>query len=328
MITYVLSTSFGDEVHITNYGARIIKWQTQANKKQRNIILSYEKTSDYLNDEFYLGAIVGPYANRIKDSRIDNLNKDNITINLASNEGKHQLHGGPFALSHQFWDVLSQSNNTLILFCVLKDGFNGYPGPIHFVVTYKLKEKGKGEVSLFTNIKITSKKVTIVGPTTHPYFNLSGTRENVSKHYLQLHANDYTELDQSNIPTGRVIDINNNDKFNFKNKRTLGMKGGIQKLDDNFLIQSILSKKTIEQAVLSSPNNDIHLHVFSNYPCLQVYTGEHLSAPFIAHQGICLEPQFAPNSPNQSNFTFELTTPERPLDVSIEYRLIKSEILD
>ncbi|NQZ89866.1 MAG: galactose mutarotase [Colwellia sp.] len=325
MKTFVLTSGFGDEVHITNYGARLMKWFTQVGGEQRNIILGHQNISDYLTDESYLGAIVGPYANRIKNARIDNVTEEYSAINLVNNEGPHQLHGGPTALSEQYWHVLSTTKNTLSLSCRLEDKFNGYPGPIHCVVTYKLQEMAKGDVSLLINIRVTSEKTTIAGPTTHPYFNLSGTSENVNKHSLQLHADTFTELDHSNIATGNIIEVNNTKTFNFKEKKTLGTKGETQKLDDNFIIQSLFNDHTVAHAVLSSPTNDIQLQVFSNYPCLQVYTGEHLSTPFIPHQGVCLEPQFAPNSPNQPNFTFELTTPDKPLNVTIEYRLVKAK---
>ena len=325
MKTFVLSSDWGDEVHITNYGARLMKWFTQVGGEQRNIILGPQNISDYLTDESYLGAIVGPYANRIKNSQVDNSNKENTVINLVSNEGQHQLHGGPAALSEQYWDVVGQTSNKLTLSCLLKDKFNGYPGPMHCFVSYELRRNNKGDVSLLTKINITSEQTTIAGPTTHPYFNLSVSGDNVSKHSLQLHADTYTELDQDNIQTGKIIEVNDSETLNFKEMKPLSTSGGTQKLDDNFIVQSLLSDNTVAHAVLSSPTDDLQLQVFSNYPCLQVYTGEHLSSPFIAHQGVCLEPQFAPDSPNKKDFTFELTTPEKPLNVTIEYRLVKAK---
>ena len=55
---------------------------------------------------------------------------------------------------------------------------------------------------------------------------------------------------------------NNTKKFNFKSKKTLGTKEGIQKLDDNFIVQSLFSDHTVANAVLSSPTDDIQLQVF------------------------------------------------------------------
>jgi len=330
---YVLIGAHGDEIHIINYGARITKWLTTVNGKQRNIILGFDEYQDYLEDESYLGAIAGPYANRIKNASVKNFYNESKPLKLAANEGQNQLHGGPNGFANIYWELIEHQTNCLKLACELQDGFNGYPGPIYCELTYQLVEhlpqntQQINKISLTTNIKISTKKATIAGPTTHPYFNLSGRITTVEDHSLQVNTDSYTEIDRSNIPTGVVIDTSANDVMNFAQKKKLSRNGDPQKLDDNFIIRSKFNKEASEHATLFSPTEDLKLVVKSNYPCIQVYTGEHLSHPFVAHQGICLEPQFAPNSPNTKNFVFEKTTKDKPLKVSIEYRLIKGKNL-
>jgi len=68
----------------------------------------------------------------------------------------------------------------------------------------------------------------------------------------------------------------------------------------------------------------VRLSVYSDYPGLQVYTGEHLAGPFKSRQGICLEPQFFPDSPNQKGFPFHFTRPGQPFKAHIRYQLDKA----
>ena len=56
-----------------------------------DVCLGYESLEEYWNNDGYVGACVGRYANRIGNSR--------FTLNgrewkLCANEGKNQLHGG------------------------------------------------------------------------------------------------------------------------------------------------------------------------------------------------------------------------------------------
>ncbi|MDO6840196.1 hypothetical protein Q4602_12000 [Paraglaciecola chathamensis] len=59
--------------------------------KIENVVLGYDKLLDYETKNRFFGAIVGRYANRIRDAQ--------ATINgrkvfLAANKGEHQIHGG------------------------------------------------------------------------------------------------------------------------------------------------------------------------------------------------------------------------------------------
>ena len=83
-------------VTISDFGARILDWQVQVNGSYRPIVLKYNNEADYLSDQFYLGAIVGPFANRIKDGRVDI--RESQVLHLDRNEGLNHLHGGENAL--------------------------------------------------------------------------------------------------------------------------------------------------------------------------------------------------------------------------------------
>ena len=311
---YEIANQHGDHISIANFGARLISWTTMVDQQPRNIILGYQNLSDYLTDSSFMGAIVGPYANRIAGASCQ-INQQ--LYPLDANEGKHQLHGGSNALANIFWQCIEQKNDALSLECHLADGFNGYPGDMKICVRYALSTRSE----LTIEISVTSAQATVAGPTTHPYFNLNHNNSE-SRHQLQILSEHYTPLDDTGIPTGDITSVAGTE-FDFLSTRQIPTT---LKLDDNFLRSqqdTTSSEQQLQHAVVQSYDKKLKLHVSSNYPAMQVYTGQYLEAPFSPSQGICLEPQFCPDSPNQTNFPFHLTSQYRPLKSVISYRLEK-----
>src|SRR5690606_40871138 len=89
---------------------------------------------------------------------------------------------------------------------------------------------------------------------------------------------------------------------------SLKINGGHKGLNHYFITKKSaeLTWKSLPVAKLSDPGNGRRLEVFTSYPGLQIYTGDYLKTkvsgcdyhqPF---QGICLECQLYPDSPNRS----------------------------
>lgn len=313
--SFVLCNAAGDEVCISNFGARLLQWHTDVDGIERNIILGYSSLSDYQQDPFYLGAMVGPFANRIGSAEFF---IDDQLITLDANEGVNHLHGGRNAISDMFWEVTEQSEQMLVLTCQLDDGFNGYPGPIAFKVVYRLND----DSALIIDIYADSEQPTVIGPTSHPYFNLAGVGNDHQHHILQVFAESYTETCSKGIPTGEIIPVEAT-SLDFRQPRILSSEASRDNVDHNF---TVVGSATEPQAKLISPDKKLQLHVMSDYPGLQVYTGHHLDGKFTSKEGLCLEPQFYPNSPNIDTFPFYLTTPEEPFSAQIKYQLVKPKL--
>ena len=79
-----------------------------------NIVLSYKENKDYLYDKFYMGAIIGRYANRIANGNLF-LNKE--TYHLDNNENGNHLHGGTISFHNKIWSVEknNSTNNSVFL---------------------------------------------------------------------------------------------------------------------------------------------------------------------------------------------------------------------
>lgn len=275
----------------------------------RELTLSYPTPEAYAQDPFYLGALVGPYANRISKGR---LRIGQQLYQLEPNEGQNQLHGGAAGLHQMSWHLLEQQESRLVLGCEMADGQGGYPGPVSFRVTYQLSEQSALDVELEASSKVT----TLVGPTLHPYFNLSADKTTINQHQLCLHAAHYAVVDAQSIPTGQLPKVQCS-VMDFSCAKTLNDI----RLDHNFVVNGNLHQAAAE---LISPDALLRLKVSSDYPGLQVYTGDHLSGPFKSRQGICLEPQFFPDSPNQKGFPFHFTSPGQPFKARIRYQLDKA----
>ncbi|GLX77473.1 aldose 1-epimerase [Thalassotalea insulae] len=313
--SFLLTNQNGDEVCITNYGARIVQWHTLVEQQERNIVLGYSSLANYLEDPAYLGAIAGPFANRIAKSCFV-LPEQQTVIQLAANEGIHHLHGGPDALSNVVWHLEAQDEQTIEFSYLFADGRNGYPGDIQFRVRYQLTDNSELKISLAA----TSEQATVIGPTSHAYFNLAGVEQSSNEHLLHINANYYTEVDEKKLPTGNIVAVEET-RLDFTKPRILKHDDERDQIDHNF----ILNSKDDWQAILISPDKKLQLHVSTTYPGLQVYTGDYLSGKFSPRQGFCLEPQYFPDSPNQSEFPFQFTTPEQPFEQEIVYQLVKLE---
>lgn len=306
--TWQISDSNGNSATILNLGARLINWQSNASN-QKNIIVGFNDNQDYLNDGAYMGAIAGPFANRIGGACYQ---MNGQSVNLGANEGNNHLHGGEDGLENVYWELVEQRQDAITL------GYKhtgdadtpGYPGEIAFLVTYQVLPKNGLSIELTAN----STETVPVGPTGHAYFNLGDHDKNINQHSLQLNAAQYTPVDDNNIPTGEILDVPAD--FDFTAAKHVEVS-----LDNNFVLQS--SDSAERAALLSCDESRLALEVFTDYPGIQVYTADHMSNPFVSRNAICLEPQYFPDSPNKPNFPFEFTSKERPFKKTIRYKMSK-----
>ena len=89
---FLLKNSKGISVKILSFGG-IIQEINLPNKNgfTENVVLSYINPKDYTKDNFYMGALIGRYANRISKSSFE-LNEE--IFKLTENESENHLHGG------------------------------------------------------------------------------------------------------------------------------------------------------------------------------------------------------------------------------------------
>lgn len=303
--TWQITNSKGNQATILNFGARLIDWSADITQG-RNIIVGFDHVEDYLQDGACMGAIAGPYANRIGGATVSIEDK---IINLGANEGENHLHGAQDGLQSVFWQLHSVSNNSLTLTHQhIASSGPSYPGNIQFQITYLLTENNE----LLIKLNAETDQLTPIGPTGHAYFNLGDQTQTIDTHKLQIKADSYTPVDDANIPTGEIAELPQ--EMDFSAAKPVSIR-----LDHNFVVSDHDSATPV--AKLCCDESDLSLEVFSDYPGVQIYTADHMGSPFISRNAICIEPQYFPDSPNKAQFPFEFTGPGKPFNKFIGYRL-------
>lgn len=191
------------EIHVCNLGGLIknilvrdCRW------KLVDVVLGFDTPEQYADPEYlknypYFGALIGRYANRIKDSRITVDGKDYA---LTKNEHENCLHGGINGFDKQIWEVEQPDETHLILRNTSPDGENGFPGNLNVTVRYSIENN----IFRITYDAICDQP-THVNLTHHPYFNLKPDDENIGNHELRLYTSRYLETTPDLIPTGAIL---------------------------------------------------------------------------------------------------------------------------
>lgn len=322
---YTLTNLSGMEVKIINYGAIVVSLTApDKNGKLEDVVLGYDSLGGYVNDKSFFGAIVGRYGNRINKGKFE---LDGNKYQLTINDGENHLHGGLKGFNKVVWDakpIETDSAQSLKLTYNSPDGEQGYPGNLTLTVTYTLTENNELQIdySAFTD------KPTIINPTHHSYFNLSGSTDNtILNHELKIDAEYITPVDKYLIPTGKLMNVENT-PFDFRTFHKIGerindadeqLKFG-RGYDHNFVLNNF-NGRIRKVAELYDPTSGRLMEVFTDQPGLQFYSGNFLDGTIKGKRGkiynyrtgLCLETQHFPDSPNHPNF------PSTRLDPGMKY---------
>jgi aldose 1-epimerase len=311
---YSLKNNSGIRINIINYGAIVRNiFIPDKNSKLSDVVLGYDTLQGYVNDKVYLGAIVGRYGNRIANGKFT---IDGKIYQLVKNNGENHLHGGPKGFYKVLWDAepeISDSEESLKLTYVSPDGEEGYPGTVVLTVTYTLNSKNE----LVINYKGKTNKPTVLNPTNHSYFNLSGDfTKTILDHELQINADKFTPMDENQIPTGEFRNVENT-PLDFRNSTPIGLHINDENeqlyygsgFDHNWVLNNF-DKRVRKIASLFHPNSGRYMEVLSDQPGLQFYSGNFLDGSFCGKNGLkyqkrtalCLETQCFPDSPNKPHF--------------------------
>ena len=80
------------KVEIINYGAIVVSITApDKNGKLEDVVLGFDNLEDYLNDNSFIGTIVGRFGNRIYNGKMILEGKE---YQLTINDGENHLHGG------------------------------------------------------------------------------------------------------------------------------------------------------------------------------------------------------------------------------------------
>ncbi len=332
----VLTNAKGVSARILSYGATLQSLVAPDRAgKRADVVLGYDDVATYESRPNYFGVSVGRYANRIAGGKFS---LDGRSYQLTQNDKTNSLHGGTQGFDKRVWqvaDVKSGATASVKLTLVSADGDQGYPGQLTTAVTYSLNDAG----DLTIAFDAATTKPTIVNMTNHAIFNLSGEGApgGTGQHRLTVPAGSYTPVDARLIPTGQIRPVHGT-VFDFTKPRLIadGIRDGRdeqirlgQGYDHNFVLDKGPTPTPELAARLEDGLSGRVLEVLSTEPGIQFYTGNFLDGTYVGKQGhlyrmgdgIALEPQKFPDSPNQPTFASARVDPGKPYRHVMIYRL-------
>ena len=326
---YVLKNKNGMEAAITNYGGRLAALLVpDSSGKMIDVAVGIGSVDGYIKStEPYYGATIGRYGNRIAKGHFILEGKQ---YTLATNNPPNTLHGGKKGYQDVVWDAKKINDQTLELTYLSKDMEEGFPGNLAIKVTYSLTDDNAFECSY----EATTDKTTVVNLTNHAYFNLNGEGSGtILNHMVQLNADNYTPVDSTLIPTGKIEPVKGT-PLDFTTPTTIGarinnvneqLKNG-KGYDHNF----VLNKHDIIQpiATVKGDKTGIVMEVYTEEPAMQFYSGNFMQGKNIMKYGekddyrtaFAMETQHYPDSPNQPQFPSTVLKPGQVYETKSIYK--------
>lgn len=316
ILLFTLSNKNGMSIKVSNYGATLVNVSApDRNGKFEPVVLGFDSLQNYLGRHPNFGSTIGRYANRISNAEFS---LNNETYHLKPNRGKHIIHGGSRGFSRQIFDVddyyVANDTAVLVLTYLSPDMEEGFPGNLSFRITYKLTENNE----IMLEYEATTDKPTVVNFTNHSYFNLSGCKEPVLNHVLNMDADSVMAVDTSGIPTGTFSPVIHT-PYDFTEPRSVGER--IADLPKGYDVTYKLRKKEDELslvATLYEPVSGRVLKAYTTEPGMQLFTGSselsritgHGGIQYKLYYGLCLEMQHFPDSPNNPSFPRVVLEPD------------------
>ncbi len=308
---FELKNSKGMSAEVINYGAILTKlFVPDKNGAVKDVVLGFDDVASYEVNASFFGAVIAPSANRIGGA---SFKIDGVEYKAAVNDGPNNLHSDYALGSHKrVWDY-EEVENGVKFSLAMNDMDMGFPGNKKFTITYTLTEDNE----IVLEYTGESDKKTIINPTNHSYFNLSGhdCGKLIIDDVLTLNASCYTPIVPGAIPTGEIASVADTVMDFTKGRRIaddidtkfdqLVMTGGY---DHNFVIDGY--DKTVRKiAIVEDKESGRVMEVYSDLPGVQFYAGNAIApqtgkggAKYSKRMGLCLETQFFPDSVNKPNF--------------------------
>lgn len=306
---YTITNNNGMVVELLSYGATVRSIAIPTESGLVDVALGYDTLAEYEEQEFYLGATVGRFANRIGGGKFSLKGKE---YELAVNNSPNHLHGGLVGFDKKVWTATLENDNAVVFSRISFDGEEGYPATFITKMIYKLTEANALDIEYWA----VADDTTIANLTNHTYFNLDGSGT-ILDHTITIHADQFTPIDATGLPTGEILDVTGT-PFDFRNpkliKRDIDLPHpqliNSRGYDHNFVLP--LTEEAdpnsdeiplILFAEVSSSKTNISMKAFTNQRGVQLYTGNFLDGSIgrnnhahVPRSGFCLETQCFPDA--------------------------------
>ena len=329
IILYTLRNDRGAEVRISNFGATIVS-ATMPDREGRmaDVVLGYARPESYFHDGPAAGKSVGRCANRIALGR---MTIDGKAYQLEINNGQNHLHGGTKNFANRVWESRVETNR-VVMTLLSEDGDQGYPGELTVEAVFDFDDDNALELTY----RARTDRTTVVNLTNHVYFNLAGEASgDILDHELQLHSSQVPEMNEYQIPTGRMLDVEGTPQ-DFRTFRAFrpGIDTAFNRIrdfrgyDHPFAIDGWKPGILGEAGTLRDPKSGRTVTVLTSQPSVMIYTGNWLAGSpetksggrYEDHAGVAIECQNFPDAVNRPEFPSPLLHPGETYCQKIVFR--------
>jgi len=325
---YTLRNSRGVTVRIITYGATVTElWTPDRQGRTADVVLGFDRLSQYETESPYFGCMVGRVAFRIAGGRFD---LDGKTYKLTLNDGRQHLHGGAKGFSRVVWRAEPMPGETpAVRFTYHSpDGDQGYPGALETAVVYALTEQSE----LRIDCTATTDRPTPVNLTHHGYFNLAGAGlGDVLGHVLRLDADRWIPAEEPDLPSGTIAPVKET-PFDFTRPTPIGAR--IAQVDgktrgyDLAYLHNHPEGALARVATLHEPQSGRTMEVSTTEPGIVLYTGNYLDGSlkgkagvvYPQYAGVCLETGRLPDSVHHPHFPSTILRPGQTYRHTCVYR--------
>lgn len=301
-------------LQVLSYGGAVCSIEAPDRRgRLANVVLGLPTLADYVRRSPYFGCITGRYANRIAGGRFT---LDGRPYHIPLNDGPNTIHGGGIGLDKRVWKVEERGDAAIRLHHTSPDGDQGFPGTLELRVEYSLGPEGEWRIEYAA----TTDAPTVLNLTNHSYFNLAGEGSgDVYRHVVQINADRYTPLGPGLVPTGTIEEVAGT-PLDFTAPTQVGarIRDSFPQLvtghgyDHNYVLRGgDVAARVVE------PESGRTLSVRTTEPGMQFYTGNFLDGTLVGPagrayrqgDGLALETQHFPDSPNQPAFPSTVLRP-------------------
>lgn len=279
------------------YGARMISLTVPDNTGvMLDVLVGYDNGSEYPKrvaegNHTYFGAVVGRYANRIKNGTFE-LYGNTYHIPENEHDGEDTLHGGTIGYDQRNWTMVAQ-NDSSISFSFLDVALEGFPGTVLTTATYTVSSYPSGPQGQMRPrlterlVSIALDQATPIMLANHNYWNLNAFRAETILNDTTLwmpYSNRYIQIDGIEVPNGTFGLVQDVPALDFLSPQLIGdavnqAQGlcgtGCTGIDNAFTVDrpAIIGETSVVPVLqLWSDTTGIQMTVSTNQIGLQIYT--------------------------------------------------------
>ncbi len=298
----------GFAIEVTPFGAAWLSCRLPLGATRRELLLAPADPVAQARapGSAYIGSTVGRVANRIAGAAFT---LDGQRWPLVANEGPHQLHGGPGGFHARSWQTLHRADDE-VLFALDSPALDqGYPGALRARVHLRVDVAAR---IVAIDYSAEADAATPVALSSHAYFNLDGDAADVRGHRLRVAAARVLAVDTQMIPLEAPLPVAGT-PLDLRTAAPLPVDPTLHPqlarargLDHCYVLDAACAAGAEPAAELVSADGRVRLRLATDYPGLQVYSGQQLTGqpgrdgrPLAAFAGLALEPQSLPDAANR-----------------------------